>query len=230
MIRSHDSHVCDEYLTVHGYGTFEIPPTDSFWQAYGCACTDVKRKYECNLRITCLETMAPIPTSLPTPLPTPSPIDTAPPTEAPTYEPSNNPTERPTLLPTLAPSETPTEEPSSSPPTLSPVPYDCTNIDMQPCYNTTNQIVTFYERTENENQMQVNSNYYETKLYTEQKGYTFTAEKDMIMYEAGMAFVNMASYQSITVRVFDSSESLLFESDYSISGKGETHTTGTPRG
>jgi len=230
MIRSHDSHVCDEYLTVHGYGTFEIPPTDSFWQAYGCACTDVKRKYECNLRITCLETMAPIPTSLPTPLPTPSPIDTAPPTEAPTYEPSNNPTERPTLLPTLAPSETPTEEPSSSPPTLSPVPYDCTNIDMQPCYNTTNQIVTFYERTENENQMQVNSNYYETKLYTEQKGYTFTAEKDMIMYEAGMAFVNMASYQSITVRVFDSSESLLFESDYSISGKGETHTSGTPRG
>lgn len=78
--------------------------------------------------------------------------------------------------------------------------------------------------------MQVNSNYYETKLYTEQKGYTFTAEKDMIMYEAGMAFVNLASYQSVTVRVFDSSASMLYESDYSISGKGETHTVGTPRG
>jgi len=78
--------------------------------------------------------------------------------------------------------------------------------------------------------MQVNSNYYETKLYTEQKGYTFTAEKDMIMYEAGMAFVNLASYQSVTVRVFDSSATMLYESDYSISGKGETHTVGTPRG
>jgi len=50
------------------------------------------------------------------------------------------------------------------------------------------------------------------------------------MYQAGMASVNLASYQSITVRVFDSSEALLFESDYSISGEGETHTTSSPRG
>jgi len=49
------------------------------------------------------------------------------------------------------------------------------------------------------------------------------------MYEAGMASVNLASYKSITVLVFDSSEALLFESDYSNSGKGETHTTGSPR-
>jgi len=52
----------------------------------------------------------------------------------------------------------------------------------------------------------------------------------MVMYEAGMAFVNLASYQSIVVRVFDSSSALLFESDYSIQGKGATETTGSPRG
>jgi len=50
------------------------------------------------------------------------------------------------------------------------------------------------------------------------------------MYEAGMAFVNLASNQSITVRVFNSSETLLYESDYSISGQGATETTGIPRG
>jgi len=73
------------------------------------------------------------------------------------------------------------------------------------------------------------SKYYETKLYTEQKGYSFVAEKDIVMYEAGMAFINLASYQSITVRVFDSS-TLLYESDYSLMGEGETDSTGTPRG
>jgi len=73
------------------------------------------------------------------------------------------------------------------------------------------------------------SNYYETKLYTEQKGYTFVASQDMVMYEAGMAFVNLASYQSITVRVYDDDE-LLFESNYSYNGDGATVTTGTPRG
>jgi len=52
----------------------------------------------------------------------------------------------------------------------------------------------------------------------------------MVMYEAGMAFVNLASYQSIVVRVFDSSDELLFESDYSIDGMGATKTTGSPRG
>jgi len=228
MIRSHDSQTCDDFWLVDGYGSHEIPPADAFWQAYGCACADVKRKYECNFRITCLETMAPIPTEFPTLRPTPSPVETDPPTGSPTDKPSSNPTERPTFQPTDTPTEQPTDDPISAPPTQSPVPYDCISIDLQPCLNTTNQIVSFYERTEN--QMQVNSNYYETKLYTEQKGYTFTAEKDMVMYEAGMAFVNLASYQSVTVRVFDSSASMLFGSDYSISGKGETHTVGTPRG
>jgi len=228
MIRLHDSQTCDEYWLVDGSGSHEIPPTEAFWQAYGCACTDVKRKYECNFSITCLETMAPIPTAIPTSPPTPSPVDTDSPTGAPTDEPSSNPTEQPTLQPTNNPSQQPTKDPTTAQPTQSPVPYDCISVDLQPCLNTTTQIVSFYERTEN--QMQVNSNYYETKLYTEQKGYTFTAEKDMVLYEAGMAFVNLASYQSVTVRVFDSSESMLFESDYSISGKGETHTTGTPRG
>lgn len=52
----------------------------------------------------------------------------------------------------------------------------------------------------------------------------------MVMYEAGMAFVNLASYQSIVVRVFDSSEALLYESDYSIDGEGMTETYGSPRG
>jgi len=87
--------------------------------------------------------------------------------------------------------------------------------------------VVFYEREDNQDQ--VNSNYYETKLYTEQKGYTFIASESMIMYEAGMAFVNLASYQSITVRVFDENE-MLYESDYAYDGNGVTVTTGTPRG
>jgi len=52
----------------------------------------------------------------------------------------------------------------------------------------------------------------------------------MVMYEAGMAFVNLASYQSIVVRVFDSSEALLYESDYSLDGEGMTETNGSPRG
>jgi len=73
------------------------------------------------------------------------------------------------------------------------------------------------------------SNYYETKLYTEQKGYNFVAEKDMKMFEAGMAFINLASYQSITLRVYQSS-TMIYESDYSLAGKGETDTMGAPRG
>jgi len=44
-----------------------------------------------------------------------------------------------------------------------------------------------------------------------------------------MAFTNLASYQSLTVRVFNSS-TLIYKSDYSLTGKGETDTTGTPRG
>merc|ERR1712142_976578 len=87
--------------------------------------------------------------------------------------------------------------------------------------------ITFYERSEA--QLQMTSNYYETKLYTEQKGYNFVSEKDMVMYEAGMAFTYLASYQSITVRVFESS-TLLYESDYSLPGQGETKTIGFPRG
>jgi len=227
MIRSHNARTCEEFWLVDGYGTYEIPPTDAIWKAYGCACSNVKRKYECNFKVTCMQTMAPIPTALPTSQPTPSPVDTDSPTLAPTGEPTDSPTFIPTFPPTNVPSEHPTRGPSTAPPTQSPVPYECTNIDLQPCFNLSNRNVSFYERTEN--QQQVNSNYYETKLYTEQKGYSFTAKKDMIMYEAGMSFINLAAYQSVTVRVFDS-ESLLFESDYYISGKGETHTSGTPRG
>jgi len=228
MLRSHNSEICDDFWLVDGYGTHEIPPADAFWRAYGCACSDVKRKYECNFRVTCMETMAPIPTELPTKFPTLAPIDTDSPTSIPTQHPTNTPTQTPTSTPSNTPTQTPSEQPSSAPPTQSPLPYECTEVDLQPCYNTTDRVVSFYERVNN--QTQVTSNYYETKLYTEQKGYTFTADKDMVMYEAGMAFVNLASYQSITVRVFDSAETLLFESDYSISGKGETHTSGTPRG
>merc|ERR550517_1522693 len=106
---------------------------------------------------------------------------------------------------------------------MSPVPYECTPIDLQPCINITDRIITFYERTEN--QLQMTSNYYETKLYTEQKGYSFVAGKDMVMYEAGMAFTDMGSYQSITVRVFDSAGTLMYDSQ-SLSGRGETNSFG----
>lgn len=228
MIRSREPGMCNEFWLVDGSGTFTIPPADAVWKAYGCACSDAKRKYECNFKVSCMQTMAPIPTLLPTVLPTPSPTDTDAPTPAPSEDPTNNPSEQPTQTPTNTPTDNPTEKPISGPPTQSPVSYTCINIDMQPCFNITDRNVSFYERTEN--QQQVNSKYYETKLYTEQKGYTFTASKDMVMYEAGMSFINLAAYQAVTVRVFDSSESLLFESDYSISGKGETHTSGTPRG
>jgi len=175
-----------------------------------------------------MQTKAPIPTTLPSSQPTPSPTDTYPPTPVPTVKPTNSPSEQPTQPPTDSPSEQPTKQPTSVAPTQSPVPYSCVDVDMQPCFNITDRNVSFYERTEN--QTQVNSKYYETKLYTEQKGYTFIASKDMVMYEAGMSFISLASYAAVTVRVFDSSESLLFESDYSISGKGETHTSGIPRG
>jgi len=229
MIRSPDPETCKEFLLVEGYGSRdEIPPTDASWRAYDCACNDVKNKYECNFRVTCMQTMAPIPTGSPTSQPTTSPSDTDAPTQAPSDQPTETPSQTPTQAPTNTPSEPPSDVPSSALPTQSPVPYDCADVDLQPCYNTTSRVVSFYERTED--QKQVNSNYYETNLYTEQKGYTFTAEKNMTMYEAGMAFINLANYQSVTVRVFDSSESMLFESDYSISGKGETHTSGTPRG
>merc|ERR1719402_2102542 len=120
----------------------------------------------------------------------------------------------------------PTPQPTTASPTKSPLPYDCTDIDLQPCINTTDRVVTFYERPDN--QLQMTTNYYETKLYTEQKGYSFVAEKDMVMYEAGMAFTDMGSYQSITARVFDSTGALLYESE-SLAGKGETETFGSPR-
>jgi len=229
MIRSHDSETCNEFLLADGYGSRdEIPPTDAFWKAYDCACNDVKRKYECNFRVTCMQTMAPIPTGSPTSQPTSSPVDTDAPTPAPSENPTENPTDHPTLAPSNNPSKQPTVAPTYASPTQSPVPYECTDVDLQPCHNTTSRDVSFYERPDN--QSQVTSNYYETKLYTEQKGYTFTAEKNMVMFEAGMAFISLASYQSVAVRVFDSSENMLFESDYSITGKGETHTVGTPRG
>merc|ERR1719289_823509 len=85
----------------------------------------------------------------------------------------------------------------------------------QPCllYHMSVHRSTFNDRAEN--QFQMTSNYYETKLYTEQKGYNFVAEKDMVMYEAGMAFTNLASYQSLTVRVFNSS-TLIYKPDFSF--------------
>jgi len=225
MIRQHEGESCEEYWVVDGYSEQESPPSDAFWSAYECCLVHVK--YKCNFRITCMHTRAPIPTVDPTARPTDAPIDTP----APTHDPTSNPTPTPTSDPTASPTDEVTPNPTLSPttptPTLSPLPYDCTNIDLQPCVNSTDRVVTFYERTEN--QLQMTSNYYETKLYTEQKGYSFIAEKDMVMYEAGMAFIDMGSYQSITVRVFDSSNSLLYESD-SLSGQGETETYGTPRG
>merc|ERR550534_1416837 len=44
-----------------------------------------------------------------------------------------------------------------------------------------------------------------------------------------MAFINLASYQSLNIHIF---EFIIIPSwsTYSIAGKGETHTVGTPRG
>jgi hypothetical protein len=230
VIQQHDNddEGCSEFFVVEGYNWKEIPPENAFWDSYGCACYSTKLKYSCNFKISCMHTMAPIPTERPTSKPTPAPIDTLLPTNVPSDKPTDDPTSTPTSNPTGQPVATPTSQPTTENPTQSPLPYECTSVDLQPCINDTNRLITFYERTEN--QLQVNSNYYETKLYTEQKGYVFTAKKDMVMYEAGMAFVNLASYQSITVRVFDSSETLLFESEYSIQGLGATETIGSPRG
>jgi len=227
MIRKHDGETCDEYWVVDGYADDEMPPANAFWDSYGCACNNVDYRYRCNFRITCMQTKAPIPTENPTSKPTDAPVDTPSPSVAPSFDPTPNPTSRPTNSPTKDPTDTPTNAPTTQEPTLSPVPYDCTTIDLQPCINITDRVITFYERPDN--QFQMTSNYYETKLYTEQKGYSFIAEKDMVMYEAGMAFTNLASYQSITVRVFHSSV-LIYESDYSVAGEGETESVGVPRG
>jgi len=227
MIRSHEGETCEEYWVVDGYGDQSMPPEDAFWESYGCACNNIDYRYRCNFRITCMQTRAPIPTEDPTSRPTDAPIDTPTPTAAPSFSPTPNPTSDPTSTPTNEITPLPTATPTTPAPTMSPLPYECTPIDLQPCINITDRVITFYERAEN--QVQMTSNYYETKLYTEQKGYNFVAEKDMVMYEAGMAFINLASYQSITVRVFDSS-TMIYESDYSLTGEGETDTTGTPRG
>jgi len=227
MIRAHDSETCEEYWVVDGYSNQETPPADAFWDSYGCACNNVDYRYRCNFRITCMETRAPIPTADPTDKPTDAPIDTPSPTPPPTADPTPDPTASPTVTPTHEITPPPTFQPTTPAPTMSPLPYECTPIDLQPCINITDRIITFYERPDN--QLQMTSNYYETKLYTEQKGYNFIAEKDMVMYEAGMAFINLASYQSITVRVFHST-SLIYESDYSLTGRGATDSIGSPRG
>merc|ERR1719193_541032 len=204
-----------------------MPPEDAFWDSYSCACNNVDYSYKCNFRITCMHTKAPIPTETPTSRPTDAPIETSTPTAGPTSAPTPNPTSDPTSTPTNEITPLPTSNPTTPAPTMSPLPYECTNIDLQPCFNISGRVITFYERAEK--QLQMNSKYYETKLYTEQKGYNFVSEKDMVMYEAGMAFTNLASYQSITVRVFESA-TLLYESDYSLPGEGETKTIGIPRG
>merc|ERR1711920_234604 len=173
------------------------------------------------------ETKAPIPTEQPSSPPTPAPVDTVSPSDMPTSSLSSTSTITPTDTPTQTPTEIPTAEPSTVTPTQSPAPYECINVELQPCTNITGRDVTFYERSDNQDQ--VTSDYYWGELDTAQKGYTFIASEDMVMYEAGMAFVNLASYQSITVRVFDDDE-MLYESDYSYDGKGFTVTTGTPRG
>jgi len=226
MIRPHDGELCEHYWVIDGYSEQESPPADAFWSAYGCEC-GFGFKYKCNFRITCMHTAAPIPTEDPTVMLTDAPVDTPVPSPDPTSDPTPAPTSNPTMTPTNEITPNPTLNPITPSPTQAPVPYECTPIDLQPCVNITNRIVSFYERSENLHQM--TSNYYETKLYSEQKGYSFVADKDMVMYEAGMAFIDMGSYQSITVRVFDSTGTLMYDSQ-SLSGRGETNSFGTPRG
>jgi len=227
MIRSYNSDSCDEFWVIGGHSDLVIPPTDVFWEAYTCGCISRQYRYRCDFRIRCMQTKAPIPTEYPSSPPTPLPVDTGIPTTSPTNDPVPAPTSDPTQTPTENPTSVPTFDPTTGSPTQSPLEYECKPLDLQPCSNTTARTVLFTER--DTNQDQVTSNYYETKLYTEQKGYSFVASEDMVMYEAGMAFVNLASYQSITVRVYESS-SLIYESDYSLGGKGITVTTGSPRG
>merc|ERR1719320_847365 len=227
MVRPHNAESCDEFFITEAYEDQQLPPENAFWDSYPCGCSGLDSTSECNFRITCMHTKAPIPTEHPTSSPTASPISTDFPTSHPTPEPSPMPTREDSSMPTASPTNDPTLRPTTPSPTQAPVPYDCTPVDLQPCSNVTGRDVTFYERSEN--QGQVTSNYYETKLYTEQKGYTFVASQDMVMNEAGMAFINLANYQSITVRVFNDS-GMMYESDYSYGGNGITETTGTPRG
>jgi hypothetical protein len=227
MVRPYMADSCEEFFMIDGYSDQHIPPENAFWAGYACGCTSGDIMFECNFRVTCMHTKAPIPTEQPSHPPTSAPVDTPSPSYNPTQDPTPEPTDLPTKEPSNEPSKMPSSEPTTAMPTQAPVPYDCTPVDLQPCTNITGRVVTFYER--DDNQTQVTSNYYETKLYTEQKGYTFVASQDMVMYEAGMAFVNLASYQSITVRVFHDSE-MLYESDYSYAGNGVTITTGSPRG
>jgi len=227
MVRPFDTERCDEFFLIDGYSDQHIPPENAYWEGYACGCSSADSKSECNFIVTCMHTKAPIPTEQPSTPPTPAPVDTPSPSYQPSEDPSPEPTGSPSSKPTESPTKNPTSEPTTATPTQSPVPYECIPLELQPCTNITGRVVTFDDRTEDQNK--VNSNYYETKLYTEQKGYTFVASQDMVMHEAGMSFVNLASYQSITVRVFDDSE-MLYESDYSYNGNGITVTTGTPRG
>jgi len=227
MIRPFEAESCEEFFIIGGYTDRLTPPENAFWESYACGCTTLDLQAECNFKITCMHTKAPIPTEQPSNSPTPAPIQTQLPSLAPTPNPSPLPTGSPTSDPTEAPTVDPTSYPTTGMPTQSPVTYDCKTVELQPCSSTTEREITFYERADN--QTQVTSSYYETKLYTEQKGYTFIAGQDMIMFEASMSFVNLASYQTIKVRVFDDF-SMIYESDYSYDGNGITKTNGSPRG
>jgi len=174
-----------------------------------------------------MHTKAPVPTEDPTSTPTDAPVDTLLPTAQPSSQPTPNPTSEPTSSPTNEITPAPTHVPTTLPPTMSPLPYECTLVDLQPCINITDRVITFYER--DEDQLRMNSNYHETKLYTEQKGYNFITEKDMVLQETGMAFTRLASYQTVSVRVFNSS-TRIYESGYSLRGEGDTDTVGIPRG
>jgi hypothetical protein len=222
MIRSYESDSCDEFWVVGGYSDLVLPPKHAFWEAYKCGCVSRDYKYRCNFRIRCMHTMAPIPTEFPTIIPTLVSTDLH--SSSPTSNPTTFPTSEPTTNPTPVPSDNPSFQPTTSSPTQSPL--DCVPLDIQPCGNITGRGVHFTDR--DNNRSQITSNYYETMLYTEQKGYSFVARENMVLHEAAMAFINLASYQTISVRLFDSS--LIYESDYSLSGKGITGTTGSPRG
>jgi len=227
MMRALDGGNCEEFWVVDGYGNQAMPPADAFWESYTCACNNIDYQYRCNFRISCLHTQAPVPTEDPTSTPTDAPVNTPLPTAQPSPKPTPNPTSKPTTSPTYEITPAPTHVPTTLPPTMSPLPYECTSVDLQPCINITDRVITFYDRAEN--QLQMNSNYHETKLYTEQKGYNFIAGKDMTIHEVGMAFTSLASYQTVTARVFNSS-TLLYESDYALTGMGDTDTVGIPRG
>jgi len=225
MGRPHNADCCDEFFTMEAYEDQQLPTEYALWDSNARDCSGLDSISECNLRITYMLTRAPVLKEHPSSSPTVAHISIDFPTLL-TPEPSPMPSREDTFMKTVSPTNDPTVQPATPTQTRASVPYDGTPVDLQPCTNVTVRDGTPHERSEN--QEQVTSNYYETKLYTEQKGYTFVASQDLVINEADLAFIKIANNQYISVCVFND-ERLLYQSEYPYDGGGVTPTTGTAR-